>query len=149
MLIDINGHIKLTDFGLSKSGFIGRRAIGVGDIGVSKTHTPSGPPLSPLPPPEGTTTGTGTHAFPFPGISPFRNVLSRRGSVASISSNDSLAGLGSRMTEKLEDRNPKKLVGTPDYLAPESILGLGQGVSVDWVRFHLLIRLVGCWSHSL
>ncbi|KAI8615490.1 kinase-like domain-containing protein, partial [Chytriomyces sp. MP71] len=53
MLIDHNGHVKLTDFGLSRVGFLGRRAKG---------------------------------AF----------------------------------------------VGTPDYLAPESILGMGQDASVDW-----------------
>jgi hypothetical protein len=44
------------------------------------------------------------------------------------------------LLEKLEERKrEKKLVGTPDYLAPESILGLGQGVSVDWVFFFSLI----------
>jgi serine/threonine protein kinase len=32
-----------------------------------------------------------------------------------------------------------KFVGTPDYLSPESILGIGQDASVDWVLFVLLI----------
>ncbi|KAI8918021.1 kinase-like domain-containing protein, partial [Entophlyctis helioformis] len=61
LLIDASGHIKLTDFGLSRVGFLGRRA-----------------------------------------------------------------------REKLDEKDSKQFVGTPDYLAPESILGLGQGVSVDW-----------------
>lgn len=31
----------------------------------------------------------------------------------------------------------KNFVGTPDYLAPESILGIGMDVGVDWVRTSL------------
>lgn len=106
MLIDREGHVKLTDFGLSKSGFLGRRD---GDRD---------------------------------GGSPLRGVLGRRESIASASSNDSLAGFGSRIAERLESR---RVVGTPDYLAPESVLGLGQGVSVDWVWRRLI--LVGCWCY--
>jgi serine/threonine protein kinase len=122
MLIDSNGHVKLTDFGLSRAGFIGRRAIGVGDVNT--------PPKSALP--QSPTLSHDGSFFP-PVHSPFRGGhLGRRESMASISSTDSLV-FGSRMTEKLEDKNQKKLVGTPDYLAPESILGMGQGTSVDWV----------------
>ncbi|RKO84321.1 kinase-like domain-containing protein, partial [Blyttiomyces helicus] len=63
LLIDQHGHVKLTDFGLSRVGFLGRRA-------------------------------------------------------RDSSLNPSSSG--------------RTFVGTPDYLAPESILGLGQGTSVDW-----------------
>jgi serine/threonine protein kinase len=107
MLIDSNGHIKLTDFGLSKAGFLGRRAIGVG----------------------------GDSIIPVPSPTQFKSSLlgtGRKGSMASISSNDSSCQRG-RIAEKLEAAKEKKLVGTPDYIAPESILGLGQGFSVDWV----------------
>ncbi|ORY51045.1 kinase-like protein, partial [Rhizoclosmatium globosum] len=59
MLIDQNGHVKLTDFGLSRVGFLGR--------------------------------------------------------------------------QHMENAGKEKaFVGTPDYLAPESILGMGQDASVDW-----------------
>ncbi|KAI8893962.1 hypothetical protein BC833DRAFT_606716 [Globomyces pollinis-pini] len=128
MLIDSNGHVKLTDFGLSRVGFLGRRAIGVGD--VAATPAKSLPPASP----QISETGSNSSAFPFTNmhLGPLKNVLGRRESVASISSNDSFV-FGSRIGDKLEERNSqKKLVGTPDYLAPESILGLGQGTSVDW-----------------
>ncbi|KAJ3303460.1 hypothetical protein HDV03_003828 [Kappamyces sp. JEL0829] len=121
MLIDINGHVKLTDFGLSKSGFLGRRAIGVGDVG--------GKPLGSF---SSLSSEGASGASHLSGVSPFKNIInSRRDSMASVSSNDSVV-LGSRMAEKLEEKHQRKLVGTPDYLAPESILGLGQGVSVDW-----------------
>lgn len=107
MLIDSNGHIKLTDFGLSKAGFLGRRAIGVG----------------------------GDSIIPVPSTTQIRNSIfgsGRKGSMASISSTDSGSQRG-RIAEKLEAAREKKMVGTPDYIAPESILGLGQGFSVDWV----------------
>jgi serine/threonine protein kinase len=108
ILIDTSGHVKLTDFGLSKAGFIGRRAIGVGDVPLKTPDT--------------------LHS-----ISSAKGLMNRRDSIASVSSTDSSVGLGSRLADKLEDKGQKKLVGTPDYLAPESILGLGQGTSVDWV----------------
>ncbi|RKP14675.1 kinase-like domain-containing protein, partial [Piptocephalis cylindrospora] len=61
LLIDANGHLKLTDFGLSRLGFLNRRAR------VSQGDAAPGP-----------------------------------------------------------------VAGTPDYLAPESILGTGQDSMVDW-----------------
>ena len=40
----------------------------------------------------------------------------------------------------------QKFVGTPDYLAPETILGLrGDDAAVDWVRY-LAVILVGLWD---
>ncbi|ORX83200.1 kinase-like protein, partial [Basidiobolus meristosporus CBS 931.73] len=63
LLIDQNGHLKLTDFGLSRIGFLNRRA---------------------------------------------RNQSTSLKEV------------------------PKSCIGTPDYLAPESILGTGQDAMVDW-----------------
>lgn len=39
----------------------------------------------------------------------------------------------SRQTSSPVDGGKKKFVGTPDYLAPESILGIGMDVGVDWV----------------
>lgn len=56
-------------------------------------------------------------------------VLTRRSSVAVHSSGPSLHEPG-----HLEGvpKEMNSFVGTPDYLAPESILGLGQDISVDW-----------------
>ena len=52
---------------------------------------------------------------------------SRRNSVTSI--NSSLL----TTDDKKPEQNEKVFAGTPDYLAPESILGIGQDTSVDWV----------------
>ncbi|KAI8006233.1 putative serine/threonine protein kinase IRE [Camellia lanceoleosa] len=65
LLIGPDGHIKLTDFGLSKVGLI------------SSTDDFSGPPVS-------------------------------------------------------KQRQKQSVVGTPDYLAPEILLGMGHGVTADW-----------------
>ena len=113
LLIDVNGHVKLTDFGLSRVGFIGRRAVGIGDSSLSKHLRSNSPNL----------------LEESPGI---RSYMTRRESVASIGASDAQV-FGSRLTEKMDSSAGKRMVGTPDYLAPESILGLGQGVSVDWV----------------
>ncbi|KAJ3087142.1 rim15, signal transduction response regulator, partial [Quaeritorhiza haematococci] len=221
LLIDQNGHVKLTDFGLSRVGFLGRRARGVWDQflspytaawssnpalapgsapssagllsasgnngslssffpttpttpgvggsllasygGGNGGSAPSSPfvPQSPVPfkftdhliggaaaSPTGAATGsTPTSAAIAAGFSALRG-HSRRNSVASTVSNGSVDGtatppppqsqvLGNRLAEQLlqqEDAagRDNKFVGTPDYLAPESILGLGQDANVDW-----------------
>lgn len=58
-----------------------------------------------------------------------------RGIVAAI---DTLAGSrpasGGRTSRGPSSGTQQKFVGTPDYLAPESILGIGMDAGVDWVR---------------
>ena len=115
MLIDITGHIKLTDFGLSKAGFLRRRALGIGDVGsISRQSVLR-------------MNGELSSSSGLP-----HNLASlktpRRDSSSSQFSNDSLISIDN-------DKVKKTAAGTPDYLAPESILGLGQGVSVDWVSY--------------
>ena len=63
-----------------------------------------------------------------------------RGIAAAI---DTLAGSRVSGTSGLSSRGreaagEKKFVGTPDYLAPESILGIGMDAGVDWVSFQTL-----------
>lgn len=222
LLIDKNGHIKLTDFGLSKGnskiivvGFIGRRAtsdrMGLSSISAvnlspnifetkmkdnaSYLEIPFSPERRstitaisgynlhisaragrpsasrvlnmtsyPLAPSESikdginssperksiSTSPKGSHLIPPPSIrhgssnpgllmpiSPqifAAKKTNNRASFSSISSAESQV-FGGRLAEKMEEMEQKNnFVGTPDYLAPESILGTGQGVSLDWVR---------------
>ncbi|KAK8587158.1 hypothetical protein V6N13_086162 [Hibiscus sabdariffa] len=84
LLIAHDGHIKLTDFGLSKVGLI------------NSTDDLSGPAVS----------GT--------------SLLGNEQPQSSTSEH------------QLERRKKHSAVGTPDYLAPEILLGTGHGATADW-----------------
>ncbi|PIA18726.1 kinase-like protein, partial [Coemansia reversa NRRL 1564] len=94
LLIDAEGHLKLTDFGLSKLGFLGRR-----------DYTPQSP-----------------------------HVLGKSNATSSSSAsiNSSASGEGDSDVITASSLHRKHALGTPDYIAPESILGLESGESVDW-----------------
>ncbi|XAR61784.1 Non-specific serine/threonine protein kinase [Bertholletia excelsa] len=80
ILIAHDGHIKLTDFGLSKIGLMNS----TGDL--------------PAPNREGIT----------------------------------LLDVQAQPSQRIEDRNQQSAVGTPDYLAPEILLGTEHGYAADW-----------------
>lgn len=170
LLIDQNGHLKLTDFGLSRIGFLDRR---VRDELTTTSYHDREQPTSPAPSRSGTppqspaeqpTTPTGTvykHSYfsllfdqghPNSGTSTpsvinstaNENILNQ----ASPESRNHRRHLSSALSESLTSSNlkksekeskertsaiPRQAVGTPDYLAPESILGTGQDSMVDWV----------------
>ncbi|KAL3724832.1 hypothetical protein ACJRO7_029922 [Eucalyptus globulus] len=98
LLIAHDGHIKLTDFGLSKVGLI------------NSTDDLSGPAVS----------GTSMLVDEEPELS---------------------------MSESQKERRKKRsAVGTPDYLAPEILLGTGHGTTADWwsvgvILFELIIGI--------
>ncbi|XP_038686780.1 probable serine/threonine protein kinase IRE isoform X2 [Tripterygium wilfordii] len=97
LLIGQDGHIKLTDFGLSKVGLI------------DSTDDLSGLSLS----------------------------------TSSFLGDDEPK---SQASSKKEHRQKHSVVGTPDYLAPEILLGMGHGATADWwsvgiILFELLVGM--------
>ncbi|XWS50854.1 hypothetical protein CRYUN_Cryun12cG0125300 [Craigia yunnanensis] len=96
LLIAHDGHIKLTDFGLSKVGLI------------NSTDDLSGPAVS----------GT--------------SILDEQPQLSS--------------EHQQERRKKRSAVGTPDYLAPEILLGTGHGATADWwsvgvILFELIVGI--------
>uniref|UniRef100_A0A0E0KI58 non-specific serine/threonine protein kinase n=1 Tax=Oryza punctata TaxID=4537 RepID=A0A0E0KI58_ORYPU len=100
LLIAHDGHIKLTDFGLSKVGLI------------NSTDDLSGPAVS----------GSSLYGDDEPQMSEFEQMDHRA------------------------RRQKRSAVGTPDYLAPEILLGTGHGTSADWwsvgvILFELIVGI--------
>ncbi|KAL9256172.1 putative serine/threonine protein kinase IREH1 [Drosera capensis] len=98
LLIAHDGHIKLTDFGLSKVGLI------------NSTDDLSGPAVS---------------------VSSFYEEGGQRLSASE---------------HQQERRKKRSAVGTPDYLAPEILLGMGHGKTADWwsvgvILFELIVGI--------
>ncbi|KAH9918224.1 uncharacterized protein BXZ73DRAFT_53086 [Epithele typhae] len=178
LLIDQHGHLKLTDFGLSRIGLLGRqtRAPQLLSDRAARGHTrgsPSSRPpsidstyMTPSPMfPADLLSGGGSYfnhrtpSLPRPGSSPY---LPLTDDPSESSGSESLASgflsfrrngntkqlsdspLQSFATELANDLRShptpggtppgdQKVVGTPDYLAPETILGLrGDDAAVDW-----------------
>ena len=169
-MIDQHGHLKLTDFGLSRIGLLGRQTR-EGQLGrlLTRHGSRSRPPSmdsaylsSPLIYPDSMSGGSyfaqGTHVVSRIVNSPH---LPPTDDYSESSGSESVSGLRPRRSLKLADSplqsfatelttdlrshstsggltppGEQKFVGTPDYLAPETILGLrGNDTAVDWVRY--------------
>jgi serine/threonine-protein kinase RIM15 len=167
-LIDQHGHLKLTDFGLSRIGLLGRQTReGQLDRPLTRHGSRSRPPSmdsaylsSPLIYPDALSGGSyfaqRTNMVPRIGNSPY---LPPTDDYNESSGSESVPALHPRRSMKLADSplqsfatelttdlrshstsggftppGEQKFVGTPDYLAPETILGLrGDDAAVDWV----------------
>lgn len=142
MLVNTEGHIKLTDFGLSritvpdndmfslqeyKTPSLNRRHL-------SRPSTASGPqgkyPSAPGTFKQGekntntnsNMTGTSSKHSTSPG---------RMNASPATSSVQPCASIGARSIRRHRGSS-KALLGTPDYLAPELLLGIGHDAAVDW-----------------
>ncbi|KAG6869321.1 hypothetical protein C0993_000074 [Termitomyces sp. T159_Od127] len=164
LLIDQHGHLKLTDFGLSRIGLLGRQTrVNQPGRQLARYCSRSRPPSmdsaylsSPMIYAESATaagssyfpqrTNSGSRAAnsPYPmddvessGSESLSGLYSRR----SMKATDSpLQSFATELTNELLSHSnggtppgEQKVVGTPDYLAPETILGLrGDDAAVDW-----------------
>ncbi|KAF5390596.1 hypothetical protein D9757_002657 [Collybiopsis confluens] len=166
LLIDQHGHLKLTDFGLSRIGLLGRQTR-ESQIGrpYTRYNSRSRPPSmdsaylsSPLLNDlnnGGSYFNQRTQAVPRFGSSPY---ISSTDDVGESSGSESvgyprrtkaespLQSFATELTTDLRSHShshstsaggtppgEQKFVGTPDYLAPETILGLrGDDAAVDW-----------------
>lgn len=175
LLIDQHGHLKLTDFGLSRIGLLGRQTR-EGHLGLalrprtrydSRSRPPSldsGLMSSPLvaadPGSSYFNQGTQTRVSASPYSLPSDDVSESSGSESlsnfyprrSKAGESPLQSFASELTTDLRlysggntPPGEQKFVGTPDYLAPETILGLrGDDAAVDWVKlfdFHDTLSL--------
>lgn len=109
ILIDIHGHIKLTDFGLSYAGLVERTATTVG--GGTDDYSKS----------------TKRRTRRSSGDSLLLELSSEKLQIEESTKAAAAAPQGAGGREQLFSD-----VGTPDYVAPEVLLGIGHGFAVDW-----------------
>jgi serine/threonine protein kinase len=115
ILISGDGHIKLTDFGLSCFGVIDRT-----DPQVAQEEDMCGSvPSSPVKRAAGIARG-------------HTRSLSTMGCSDPTASPASKADLRESMTRMHLPDQAKRAMGTPDYLAPEVLLGTGHWLEADW-----------------
>ncbi|GAA5827005.1 hypothetical protein JCM11251_002203 [Rhodosporidiobolus azoricus] len=157
LLIDTKGHLKLTDFGLSRIGLLGRqtqlpsmrdqgRPSGLGRTtsggpDFSNTSSPVATPalaanqsqtsyFGNVPITDGFSLDTpsessGSSMPPSSHAGHRPSPLSPSGSASRVVTVRGPPGAGAETSKQ-------HFVGTPDYLAPESILGVGMDACVDW-----------------
>ena len=142
LLIDSRGHLKLTDFGLSRIGLLNRQVGGPRPAYLRGTN-----PRRPSSLRQDTSSSAGSPVLSPESLPPMSQFSQSYfgpvgGDIETLegSSGSESAGLTRHMRTLSVNTNlstasnpPPRFVGTPDYLAPESILGIGiDDYAVDW-----------------
>lgn len=159
LLIDSKGHLKLTDFGLSRIGLLGRQTQlpslrdqrrpsapgrnGSGGADFSNTSSPIATPALAANMAQTSYFGNVPITDSFSLDSPSEGSGSSNPAGSFAGHGPSPLSPGASASAVVPVRGPpgaavetpkQQFVGTPDYLAPESILGVGMDACVDWVR---------------
>ena len=158
LLIDARGHLKLTDFGLSRIGLLGRQtrmptsrelrrafdgAIRSPSKDVSTSSSPSSTPANALGASHGSYFGSVAVSDGFCLDTP-NSESSGSGSINKTAPGGAAPAAAPLPGTSASEVAPvRQFAGTPDYLAPESILGIGMDARVDWVRAEFLPALHG------
>ncbi|CAG8441902.1 11862_t:CDS:10 [Diversispora eburnea] len=130
MLITSEGHIKLTDFGLSR---ISIPEKSMTYLGKSNDEADKKKFSKRVANPE--SRNSVVHQRPASAI--FSNENSKRNSHVNFygldsNTTNSTFQQSSKAFKRQNRQSSKALLGTPDYLAPELLLGIGHSTAVDW-----------------
>jgi serine/threonine protein kinase len=127
LLLTAQGHLKLTDFGLSSYGLLPKAPIS------ALTASPSTPIVA----------RTGAAAAGYSSSADNSPVANRSYDLACTPPDASAMPPPASAPQQ---PGAGDFVGTPDYLAPEVILGLGHSFTVDWWAVGVLVfeMLTGC-----
>ncbi|KAL4242070.1 non-specific serine/threonine protein kinase [Abortiporus biennis] len=146
LLIDQHGHLKLTDFGLSRIGLLGRQTrdgqLSFGGLRARTRHNSRPPSIdSYMSSPMLAADLLGGDDYSESSGSESMYQLPRRNGNNRQVNDSPLQSFATELTTDLRSHptpggtppGEQKVVGTPDYLAPETILGLsGDDAAVDW-----------------
>ncbi|KAG9290882.1 hypothetical protein G9A89_011032 [Geosiphon pyriformis] len=129
MLITAEGHIKLTDFGLSRITIPEKNTLSF--VKEENTTNASNKKSFPL-----NLRGGSTDSRPVSAVFADEKTKRATGHVnfIQLDPKEVIAAVSSSkvLTKRQNRQSSKAILGTPDYLAPELLLGIGHTTAVDW-----------------